>query len=63
MRNVGAPIFIHLGNRMRGPKGIEVGKIQNVLIENGKAILAVEKFFKKQLKNMEKKILKEILLI
>ena len=34
MRHVGAPIFIHLGNRMRGPNGIEVGKIQNVLIEN-----------------------------
>ena len=34
MRNVNAPIFIHLGKRMRGPKGLEIGKIRNVLLEN-----------------------------
>ncbi len=34
MRNVNAPIFIHIGNRMRGPKGRALGKIRNVLLEN-----------------------------
>ena len=34
MRNVGAPLFIHLGNRMRGPEGREVGRIENILLEN-----------------------------
>lgn len=34
MRNVGAPLFIHLGQRMRGPKGLEIGRIRNVTLEN-----------------------------
>ena len=34
MTNVNAPIFIHVGKRMRGPKGREIGKIKNVLLEN-----------------------------
>ncbi len=34
MKNVNAPIFVHIGNRMRGPKGREIGKIRNVLLEN-----------------------------
>lgn len=34
MVNVNAPIFIHVGKRMRGPAGREVGKIRNVLLEN-----------------------------
>lgn len=34
MRNVGAPLFIHLGNRMRGPKDRTVGRIENILLEN-----------------------------
>ena len=34
MRNVGAPIFIHLGQRMRGPEGLRVGRIRNVTLEN-----------------------------
>ena len=34
MTNVNAPIFIHIGKRMRGPVGREVGKIRNVTLEN-----------------------------
>ena len=34
MTNVNAPIFIHVGKRMRGPQGWEVGKIKNVTLEN-----------------------------
>lgn len=34
MRNVGAPLFIHVGKRMRGPEGREIGRIRNVTIEN-----------------------------
>ena len=34
MTNVNAPIFIHVGKRMRGPKGRDIGKIKNVLLEN-----------------------------
>lgn len=34
MVNVNAPIFIHVGKRMRGPAGREVGKIKNVFLEN-----------------------------
>ena len=37
MDNVNAPLFIHLGTRMRGPKGREIGRIRNVTIENIKA--------------------------
>lgn len=37
MVNVNVPIFIHLGKRMRGPKGREIGRIRNVLIENVEA--------------------------
>ena len=34
MKNVAAPLFIHLGDRMRAPEGTEVGEINNVTIEN-----------------------------
>ena len=34
MFNVNAPIFIHIGRRMRGPKGRELGKIRNITLEN-----------------------------
>ena len=34
MVNVGAPLFIHLGQRMRGPQGREIGRIRNVTLEN-----------------------------
>ena len=34
MQNVNAPIFVHLGKRMRGPKGREIGQIKNVTLEN-----------------------------
>lgn len=34
MDNVNAPLFIHLGTRMRGPAGREIGRIRNVTIEN-----------------------------
>lgn len=34
MENVNAPLFIHIGRRMRGPEGREIGRIRNVTIEN-----------------------------
>ncbi|MBR0189774.1 MAG: right-handed parallel beta-helix repeat-containing protein [Clostridia bacterium] len=34
MVNVNAPIFIHIGKRMRGPKGREIGRISNITLEN-----------------------------
>ena len=34
MTNVNAPIFVHIGKRMRGPKGRAIGKIKNVMLEN-----------------------------
>ena len=34
MVNVNAPLFIHIGKRMRGPAGLEIGHIRNVTIEN-----------------------------
>ncbi len=34
MTNVNAPLFIHLGKRLRGPKGIKIGQIRNILLEN-----------------------------
>ena len=34
MQNANAPIFIHVGKRMRGPEGRVVGKIKNILLEN-----------------------------
>ena len=34
MTNVNAPIFVHIGKRMRGPDGLEIGKIRNVILEN-----------------------------
>ena len=34
MRNVNAPIFVHVGKRMRGPVGRALGKIKNVTLEN-----------------------------
>ena len=34
MRNVNAPLFIHVGKRMRGPNGRAIGKIKNILLEN-----------------------------
>ena len=37
MKNVNVPLFIHVGKRMRGPAGRDIGKIKNVTIENVKA--------------------------
>lgn len=34
MTNVNAPIFVHIGKRMRGPEGREIGKIRNITLEN-----------------------------
>ncbi len=34
MQNVNAPLFIHIGKRMRGPAGREIGRIRNVTLEN-----------------------------
>lgn len=34
MKNVGAPFFVHLGNRLRGPEGVKIGSIENVIFEN-----------------------------
>ena len=34
MKNVNAPIFIHVGMRMRGPAGRAIGKIKNITLEN-----------------------------
>lgn len=34
MRNVNAPIFVHVGRRMRGPAGRAIGKIKNITLEN-----------------------------
>lgn len=34
MNNVNAPIFIHIGRRMRGPKNRKIGQIKNILLEN-----------------------------
>lgn len=34
MQNVNAPIFIHVGKRMRGPVGRAIGKIKNITLEN-----------------------------
>jgi len=34
MKNTNGLLFIHLGNRMRGPEGLEVGEIRNVILEN-----------------------------
>ena len=34
MVNVNAPLFIHIGKRMRGPEGREIGHIRNVTIED-----------------------------
>ncbi len=38
MRNVGAPLFVHVGMRMRGPAGREIGRIRNVTLENITAV-------------------------
>jgi polygalacturonase len=34
MQNVNAPIFVHVGRRMRGPQGRELGWIRNLTLEN-----------------------------
>lgn len=34
MKNVGTPIFVFVGKRMRGPKGRQVGAIRNITFEN-----------------------------
>ena len=34
MKNVNAPLFIHIGKRMRGPQGRDIGRIRNVTLEN-----------------------------
>ena len=38
MENVGAPLFVHVGRRMRGPEGRQIGKIKNVTLENIRAV-------------------------
>jgi hypothetical protein len=38
MQNVGAPLFVHVGRRMRGPEGRQIGKIKNVTLENIRAV-------------------------
>ena len=38
MTNVGTPIFVVIGERMRGPAGREIGKIRNVSFENVTAV-------------------------
>jgi polygalacturonase len=40
MRNVQMPIFMRLGARMRGPAGLEIGKLRRVLISNVNAFNA-----------------------
>lgn len=37
MKNVATPIFLHLGKRLRGPKGVGIGTIENILLENIRA--------------------------
>ncbi len=34
MQNVGSPIFVHVGRRLRAPEGTQVGKIRNISFEN-----------------------------
>lgn len=34
MTNVGSPLFIHLGKRLRGPEGTQIGEIKNINLEN-----------------------------
>ena len=34
MTNVCTPFFIHLGDRMRGPEGLKIGKMSDILFEN-----------------------------
>lgn len=34
MKNVGTPLFVHLGKRLRGPKGLGIGAIRNIAFEN-----------------------------
>ncbi len=34
MWNVNAPLFVHLGKRLRGPKGTKIGEIKNILFDN-----------------------------
>ncbi|MCQ3034704.1 MAG: glycosyl hydrolase family 28 protein [Bacilli bacterium] len=38
MKNVGAPLFVHLGHRLRGPEGTTIGSIKNIHFENVKAV-------------------------
>ena len=34
MTNIGAPFFVHLGKRLRGPEGTKIGSIKNVFFKN-----------------------------
>lgn len=34
MKNVGTPIFVHIGNRLRGPEGTDIGSISNVKFDH-----------------------------
>ena len=34
MQNVAAALFVHVGKRMRGPEGRDIGRIRNVTLEN-----------------------------
>ncbi len=38
MWNVGAPLFVYLGKRLRGPEGTKIGSINNVTLENITAV-------------------------
>ena len=44
MQNVNAPIFVHVGKRMRGPAGRAIGKIKNITLENITASGAYEEY-------------------
>jgi hypothetical protein len=45
IKNTGGLLFIYLGNRMRGPEGLEVGSIRNVTLENITAEGPYEPYF------------------
>ena len=45
MKNTNGLIFIHLGGRMRGPEGREIGEIRNITLENITAEGPYEPYF------------------
>lgn len=38
IKNTGTPIFIYVGDRLRGPKGTKIGSIRDIYFNNIKAI-------------------------